>query len=74
MPKGATRLAALCGLHPAMPRTGRTSYIDGVEVVPVDRPEDCSCLVRKIEDEMHRSSGAPHTGQGIGEGHLAFRL
>lgn len=50
-PKGATRLAASAD-SPSDATDWAYAYIDGVEVVPVDRPEDCSCLVRKIEDEM----------------------
>jgi len=37
-PKGATKWAYV--------------YVDGLEVVPVERPEDCACLVSKIAEEM----------------------
>ena len=37
-PKGATKWAYV--------------YVDGLEVVPVERPEDCACQVSKIAEEM----------------------
>lgn len=49
--KGKTRLA-LSADAPSDASDWAYVYIDGVEVVPVDTPEDCACLVRKIEFEM----------------------
>ena len=49
--RGETRLA-LSADAPRDASDWAYVYIDGVEVVPVDRPEDCACLVRKIAAEM----------------------
>ena len=49
--KGQTRIAASANA-PSDATKWAYVYVDGVEVVPVDRPEDCACLVRKIADEM----------------------
>ena len=49
--KGETRLA-LSADAPKDASDWAYVYMDGVEVVPVDAPEDCACLVRKIELEM----------------------
>ena len=49
--KGETRLA-LSANAPRDASDWAYLYIDGVEVVPVEDPEDCACLVRKIEMEM----------------------
>lgn len=49
--KGHTRIAASANA-PSDATKWAYVYVDGVEVVPVDRPEDCACLVRKIADEM----------------------
>ena len=49
--KGHTRIAASADA-PKDATKWAYVYVDGVEVVPVDRPEDCACLVRKIADEM----------------------
>ena len=50
-PKGTTRMA-LSANAPRDATDWAYVYVDGVEVVPVGRPEDCACLNRKIADEM----------------------
>lgn len=50
-PKGRTRIA-LSAQAPRDATDWAYVYIDGVEVVPVERPEDCACLVRRIAEEM----------------------
>ena len=49
--KGKTRLALSADAPQGCDGLG-LCLLDGVEVVPVTRPEDCACLVRKIADEM----------------------
>lgn len=49
--KGNTRIA-LSAQAPKDATDWAYVYIDGVEVVPVEKPEDCACLVRKIAQEM----------------------
>ena len=49
--KGETRLA-LSADAPKDASDWAYVYLDGVAVVPVDRPEDCACLVRKIASEI----------------------
>ena len=49
--KGQTRLA-LSASAPKDATDWAYVYVDGVEVVPVEKPEDCSCLVREIAAEM----------------------
>ena len=50
-PKGQTRLA-LSSSAPKDATDWAYVYVDGIEVVPVDKPEDCACLVRQIAAEM----------------------
>ena len=50
-PKGTTRMA-LSANAPRDATDWAYVYVDGVEVVPVGRPEDCACLNRKIAEEM----------------------
>lgn len=50
-PKGETRLA-LSANAPKDASDWAYVYLDAVAVVPVDQPEDCACLVGKIESEM----------------------
>jgi outer membrane protein OmpA-like peptidoglycan-associated protein len=50
-PKGQTRLA-LSAQAPKDATDWAYIYLDGVEVVPVSKPEDCACLIRKIAREM----------------------
>jgi len=50
-PKGQTRLA-LSAQAPKDATDWAYIYLDGVEVVPVPKPEECACLVRKIAEEM----------------------
>lgn len=49
--RGETRIAEAASAPPDATQWAYV-YIDGVEVVPVDRPEDCACLVRKIAGEI----------------------
>lgn len=49
--QGQTRLA-LSANAPKDATDWAYVYLDGVEVVPVDRPEDCACLVRQIANEI----------------------
>ena len=49
--KGMTRLA-LSADAPKDATDWAYVYLDAVEVVPVERPEDCACLVRKIAGEV----------------------
>ena len=49
--KGGTRVAASASAPEGATKWAYV-YVDGVEVVPVARPEDCACLVQKIEDEI----------------------
>lgn len=49
--KGETRLA-LSSSAPKDATDWAYVYLDGVEVVPIDGPEECACLVQKLADEM----------------------
>lgn len=49
--KGETRLA-LSANAPKDATDWAYVYLDGVEVVPIESPEDCACLVRKIDADM----------------------
>ena len=49
--RGETRLA-LSADAPRDATDWAYVYLDGVEVVPVDGPEDCACLVSRIAEEM----------------------
>ncbi len=49
--KGATRMA-LSANAPKDATDWAYVYLDGVEVIPVEKPEDCACLVAKIAAEM----------------------